>query len=473
MVTDWMDVLLLHLIRDPKSIERLAGKIEPVDIVNQTMDGTKGFLWRCSREYFLKTGQPIPKHFMESYLVDRVTEGSMSPEEIDTVGMILDFIYSVDPKEMNTGMALESAKRLLETVRVHRPVQDMLQEGSTVAEIFETFQTGLAAAAVNMAEPIDPMASWETLIGTVKPEPLGGADVKYFNMMVNGGLMPGEIVVMLGPMGGYKTTIAIDVVCSMAKMHQHSLFCSYEQSYKGGDLPIRFMARMSGVDRDILLNTPTDQLDPAHKAALDAGHKDSHYSMFLDRSQHSDQVADIAAVVRHLAGQGRLPKFIVIDQLMTWMGLWSDAKGSEQDSWFRKRSTEVIKELKSQVCEKYGTTMLVLHQITAGAIGKRGGQSFAHNESAENKGIGFWADFVLTIGTKDKEHDVFKMVGGKTRRGPSTSALVKALPSTCKFRFADDFEEDNNTGGFVKKGQRNLIPSTIDTSKMRGADAVC
>jgi hypothetical protein len=469
MLKEWTDVLLLHLVRDARTIDRLTGKVEPRDISDLTMDSTRGFLWKLSRDYYAQAQQPIPQHFLVAGLCDRIQQDNTPQDEVDSAAMLIDDIYAVPAAELNSEAALGYAKRLLEEVRVNRPVQELLSDGGNITQIFETFQAGLSAASVSMAEPINPMAEWRSMLGTVKPVPLGGAEVKYFNMLVNGGLCPGEIVIVMGPMGGFKTTIAIDVVCSMAKIEkQNSLFLAYEQSYKGGDLPIRFMSRLSGIDRDILMNTPHDQLSEENQKIMDEAYEHGKHALFLDRSQSADKVSDIAAMVRDLADSGRKPELIIIDQLMTWMGLWPESRSTKSDDWFRKNSTQVIKDLKQQVCEKYGTRMVVLHQITAGAIKGKKGKSFGHTESAENKGLGFWSDFVITIGTKD-ENDVFKAVAGKTRRGPNNSHLVQALPKTCRFRYADDYDE-GDTGGFTKKGQRTMIPTgSIDTSKMKGS----
>jgi hypothetical protein len=457
VLNDWTDVLLLHLLRDAKSIERLAGKLEPGDISSFTMDNFKGFLWKCSKEYFVQYNSPIPQHFLVSQLVEAAQVGGMQQDEIDRVGALVDFIYNVPETQFNYEIALQSARKLLEQVRVQTPVQDMLQDGADVSQIFEAFQAGLSASTVSMAEAIDPLASWELLLGTTKPVVIGGNDVQYFNTMVNGGLCPGEIVIILGPMGGFKTTMAIDIVCSMAKLQHYSAFMSYEQSYRGGDLPIRFMARLSGVARDTLMTCTADKLPEEHKKALKEAQAYSKYAMFFDRSTAIDKVEDLASQVRDLQSVGKKPGLMVIDQLMTWMQQWPEASSKDKD-WFRKESTAVIKKLKTQICEKYGMNIVVLHQITAGAIGKQGGQSFGHTDSAENKGICFWSDFGLTIGTKNEAHNVFSMNAGKARRGGNQKLLIQAIPETCKFRYAKEWQEDPRTGKIVQVGSRTLIP---------------
>lgn len=438
-----------------------------------TLDSNRGFLWKCSRDYYARSHVPIPHHFLEAELVDKMLQDGMTaPEEIDEIGQFLDYVYRVDPVGFDSEMALGYAKRLLEEVRVNRPVQEMLQDGHDVSTVFDTFQQGLSAATVSVAEPIDPMANWEQMLGTVKPTPIGGAEISYFNMLVNGGIVPGEIYIMMGPMGGYKTTMAIDVVCSVAKVdHDYTAFLSYEQSYQGGDLPIRFMSRLSGVNRDLLMNNTASNLPEDQVKLMNDAQAYSKYTMFMDRSQAQDKVSDIAAYVREWDRKGCKPKLLVIDQLMTWLQLWPEAANAKDD-WFRKTSTQVIKDLKAQICERHGISMLVLHQITAAKISKKKGASFLHTDSAENKGLGFWADFVMTIGIKD-DNDVFPVVSGKARRGPNTECLVQAQPETCRFRYASDYEI-NDTGVIQKKGSGNVCVSAqpIDKSKMTKSQAL-
>lgn len=470
MLKEWTDVLLMHLVRDPKTIERLTGRLEPRDLADITMDMTRGYLWKVSRDYYEHARQPIPQHFLVAALCDRAAQDGMQPDEIDVIGALIDDMYQIGPSGLNSDVALGYAKRVLEEVRISRPVQEMLQDGSSVTQLFDTFQLGLSAAAVSMAEPINPMTDWESTLGSVKPVPLGGSDIRYFNHLVNGGLMPGEIVIMLGPSGGYKSTIALDIACSIAKVdNKYTAYLSYEQSYRGGDIPIRFKARLSGIDRDILMNTAPADLTEDQRAIMKANEQFGQYAMMFDRSQNVDKVSDIAAIVRELVSVGKKPELIIIDQLSNWMQMWPECN-SDDDSWFRKESTKIIKTLKSRVCEEYQTRMLVLHQITAGSIMGKKGKTFNHTESQENKSICNNADFGITIGLKD-EHDVFKMLGSKTRRGPNTDCLVQALPKTCRFRYASDDYEESETGGFQRKGQRNAMDTeSIDTSKMHGSD---
>lgn len=472
MLTDWMDVLLLHLIRDPKTIEKLSSKVEPKDVSTTTMDNTKGFLWKCSREYYLESGKPIPQHFLVSQLVDIANAGGLRPDEIDTIGELLDFIYSVPEEQLDCSIALKYAKRMLEQVRVHTPIQDMLQEGINVSQIFDTFQAGLSAATVATAEPIDTLSAWEQMLGTTKPQWLGDTDTEYFNKVVNGGLCPGEVVVVLGPTGGFKTTMAIDLVCAMAKLQHYSMYMSYEQSYQGGDMPIRFMSRLANVNRDVLMGSEFDKLPDDDKKAIIAAKAYSPYAMFFDRSQNVDKVCDLAGMVREMITVGKVPKLMIIDQLMTWMQMWGE--GGSNPDWFRKASTMIIKDLKVQICEKYNMNIVVLHQVTSASIGKRGGQSFSHTESAENKGVCNYADFGLTIGTKDESHNIFKMVASKARRGQNGSVLVQAVPGVCKFRCATDWEEDEKTGRFVQKGKKNMVPAIVPPAgaKPKGSSSV-
>ena len=475
MLGEWTDVLLLHLIRDAPTIERLQGKLEPGDIADFTMDSNRGFLWKCSRDYFEKTGVPIPQHFLIAEITDKIMQdGDMHPDALDVLGKFIDFVYKVADTGFNYEIALKYAQRLLENVRVNAPIQEMFQDGADVGSIFDKFQTGLSAASISSARPINPMANWENMLGTVKPEPMGGPEVEYFNTLVNGGLVPGEIVVLMGPMGGFKTTIAIDLVCSIAEVERkHCMFMSYEQSYQGGDLPIRFMSRMSGIGRTLLMNNSIHDMLPDQIKAMNAAKEYSSYVKMYDRSQHGDKVSDIAALVRDLIADGQKPRVVVIDQLMTWMQQWPEAANA-QDDWFRKESTKVIKTLKSQVCEKYGVCVLVLHQITAGKISGKKGKSFSHTDSAENKSIGFWADFVITIGTKD-EDIIFPMEGGKTRRGENTKVVVQALPEICQFKSISDRYMISDKGNVEQKGRGNVRVAHDDNNNpptMRKSQAV-
>jgi len=212
---------------------------------------------------------------------------------------------------------------------------------------------------------------------------------------------------------------------------------------------------MARINRDLLVGLEFDKLKKEEKEKVAKGRENSNYIRFMDRCTHKDYVADIGANVQALIEDGMHPKLIVIDQLLTWIQRWDTVDDDNR----RLAMQNVVLDLKRDVCEKYGTNILLLHQITAAQISKS--KSFHHTAAAECKSIGFWADFVLTIGNLDKESQIFKAITGKTRRGPMQDMLIKAEAKICSFKRAEGWKEGARSGSYTKETDANKAPSNV------------
>lgn len=450
----WLSILYLHLLRCPATIEVASGKLLPSDLAEFCFGyESMGYLWHYSEEYYVANGEPIPMHYMIERVEELAREMLMTDEELDMISKLLAWAYRVPKDQIKPDESVKHLKKVLRETKLDGPMREALQTGAALDDVRKTFDAGLDLATVSQVEHIDPLANIESLLGTIKVDPIGSA--MYFNLLVGGGLSAGEIVVMMGPQGGFKTSIAIDLVCSMAQLKQHSAFYAYEQAYKTGDLPLRFLARLSGVPKDEFMGVNWNDIPEDTKKIIAEAKKTSGYVKVMDRTQHLDYVTDIASHVNDMINRGKKPELIVIDQLQTWISKWDGVDDKTRTNIMK----DTILHLKRQVCEKYETRMIVLHQVTAAAIGSK--RKFHANESADCKSIGFWPDFVITIGTEDKENHIVTMLADKTRRGETTERRVLTDGARCMFKEAKGWKEDTSRmgGGYVKEDEENKVPT--------------
>jgi hypothetical protein len=459
-MNNWLFVLMVHLVRCSITIGKAAGKLTPGDVTHVFQDDNYGFIWHCSETHFKEYGKVIPFQFMMAKLEERSRINGLSPEEIEDLAHFLEHAYTHAQEDMESGEALKYLRNVLQITKVQKPLQDLLNQGADMTSLTSAMSTGVSAASIGQAEHFDPLADVENFLGKTKPDVMGTA--KYFNMLVNGGLCPGEIVVLMGPMGGFKTTMAIDIVCGLAEVGKHSAFMAYEQAYKTGDLPIRFVSRMARINRDLLVGLEFDKLDEEEQEKVVKAREKSNCVRFMDRCTFMDYVSDIGANVQALIEEGMKPELVVIDQFLTWIQRWETVTEDNK----RTIMQNVVLDLKRDVCEKYGTRILLLHQITAAQIAKS--KSYHHTAAAECKSVGFWADFVLTIGNLDGESQVLKAITGKARRGPLQEMLVKAEAKICSFKRAEGWKEGTRSGSYIKVSDANKAPSnTMSKAKRR------
>ena len=462
---DWLSVLMAHLIRHKKTIDAVHDRVLVSDI-HSMHTYVVAMLWGFSKEYFEQYGEPIPRPILEAKLADHVSDGAVLDVTTDELVDFVDWVYSIPEEDFNYEEAISYTRKLLEETRVHNRVRDAMLAGiGDMDSLLSSLQTGIDDTKIGSSDIINPMDHIEGFLGGMKPTPLGGAEVNYFNVLCQGGLRPGEVAVVLGPSGGFKTTMALDICCAMANASEYAMYLSYEQSYGGGDLPIRIAARLTGIDKTRLESVkPQDLTLDEQKALIDAKQK-AQYLQFLDRSTRCvDSLSSIAEHIRTADRKGRKPKLVVIDQLLTWLERWPDVN---QDT-IRTTARDIMAPLKNDIAAKYGVSFLVLHQVTA-ALGSGSSTRVPHHtDSQECKGICNWVDFGIAMGNLDTKYNVFWISASKTRRGSAVKLLIRPDGEHCHLQTCGDVTVTRE-GQFRNAGGVNKITPNMTGEDKRNA----
>ena len=458
-----MSLLMAHLVRCPETISVASGVLFPAELAEHTGDGMLGHMWECSRDYYDKYTKTIPQTFLIDKAREYMSDMLVADDAITELAQFIEWIYGAPNSDFNHDEVVSHLGDVLRIVKVVRPFEAGIASGENLDNLLDKAQQGLSDSSAGKVERLDPLACFDEIVGSRSPTVLGDSTAKYFNVALNGGVKPGEMIVIMAPTGGFKTTMMIDVMCSMAKMQQYSLLLAHEQAIKGGDIPSQFAARLSGVSREILEEVPKEKYDADTVKALADSRKYGKYTMLADRTNNADPISSIVKIMEECVKDGCKPEILVIDQLLTWIGKWEGV--DDRPDSLRKAVTACTLALKHKVAERFGTTVILLHQIASGSITKLGGSVYQHTDSSESKSIANWTDFTLTIGSMDEETNVVKFNSSKTRRGKPKITLVKVLPLTCEFRLADDYQETRySTGKFVKKGEASKMPTVSQPS---------
>ena len=471
-MNNWLYVLLLHLIRCPQTISRAKDKIKTEDLQEFFPEDEFVYLWTLSHQYYGEHGHPIPEMHLMSGLHTFITAQDLDDGRLDELSNFLAWAYSAEEADLNFSEAVKHIRKLLQHTRVNKRMQSLLTEPDVSPDqILEEVNIGTREATISNAVAINPMKLLRQKLGVSAPVPLGGNDVQYFNTLCQGGLMEGEVLVLIGPTGGFKSTMALDVQCSMAAVEQYSAFLGYEQSVNGGDLSHKFWTRLTGIPRDVWKEEDADTKvvdNPENNELLATADKHAEYVMWFDRTQNCDMVSDIAGLVQDMISNGKKPELIVIDQLLPWIENWPEYQKATEK---RHIVQSAMLRLKREVAEKYQTRILLLHQLTA-ALNERG-SNFKPSvaDSAEIKGIGMWADFVIHIGKMCPDTKCLWGIATKTRRGQYTEIILRADGSRGRISKADDMEYDIHGGRkFVQSGQKNVVPDTNTKKLAKGSE---
>jgi len=453
---DWLYVLLLHLIRCPQTISRAVDKVDPEDL-QQFYEDEMVYLWTLSRNYYKEYHKPIPQIHLEQGLQEFLL--GAADADIDELANFIKWVYDAEEQDLNFEEAVKHLRKLLHQTRVNSKMSELLSGGADPDTIYEEVGQAVQHATIGNAVVLNPMQLMRTELGLDTPTPLGGNDIKYFNTLCQGGLMEGEVTLLIGPTGGFKSTIALDVMCSMGSVNQYTAFIGYEQGLRGGDLLYKFWTRMTGKPRETWDEKEAHTKfinDPANKDAVMEADVISEHVQWLDRADKTDKVSDIVGLIQELEHKGKKPELIVIDQLIPWLSRWPEYEKAQDK---RHVIQSAMLRLKHDVAEKFGTRIIMLHQMTAALGGRGSNYKPTIEDIAEIKGLGQWVDFVIHIGNMCKETRCTWGITTKHRRGVPTELILRTDGQYGRISIADDMEYDVHGGRkFVRSGEKNKVP---------------
>ena len=453
-------VVMLHLLRDEDTINMCVDKLTTQE-VSAKGGATCGYLWYVSEEYYKENAKVMPWHLIEMKLVDRVTalgKAGTSDQDLANIEAFMEWAKEVEEGDIITSDVTKDLQDLQDEMKVTRPLQHALDNNATAEEIQQLVEEGTRNAAIVSERPTNPMDFLETVMEDSAPTPVGAGEVMYFNQLWQGGPMGGEFGLLVGPTGGYKTTMCIDIASAMAHAHEYCMYLTYEQAFDGKTiLNKRMISGMTRLSPDCFVKGY--QRSAEEQAKVEQAQKVNKYLVVHDRAGKPDTVANIAKMVDTEIRAGRTPKLVIVDQLQTWLL----HLGVDEDK-LRHKLRDVCLQLKAQVCERYNVPVLALHQLQAALNSASPARVPTITDAAECRGMPQWCDFMFLLGNEDKETNILWTVAAKTRRGVYTKLLVHADGATCHLRTTADYESVD--GAIVKKGQGNVIPK--DKPKMQG-----
>ena len=461
-------LILLNLMRDEQTISMSLDKIDPSEIAAHC-GRPAGYMWHVSREYYKEHDKVVPKHLIIKKVEERIRAVEQFDE--DDSNRVADFLVwayeQVAAEDISYKDVEEPITDFLRKVKINAPLAAYLtNDEMSVDELRSKMEQGMSEATFVVDQPLDAMSFFSEVSDQPAATPVGGAEIGYFNRLWQGGPMPGEIALLVGPTGGYKTTMSIDVCSAMARAEEYSMYLTYEQAFTGTTiLNTRMISGLTRMPEDKWKSANLGNLSAQEKAQLNMANSCSKYLMIQDRTRNIDAVSDIAKLVEAACKSGRAPRLVVLDQLQTWL----NAHGDVDEANLRHRMRDVIKELKTHVCERFGTSMLCLHQLAAKLCGGNPGRVPKIADAAECKGVPQWADFMFLLGNEQKDTNVLWTVAAKTRRGCYTQTLVKAYGDVCHFVDVDDDYEVYD-GKIAKKGESNRPPDIEEAAGFGGLE---
>ena len=335
-------------------------------------------VWFVAQQLWVKGGAvPHPQHVKDLTVNLMNNEGFTDPNIHTAALLLVDEVYSFNEDPWNESYGLELLGAFFDDVYRRDAVRIIGQadgRDSALQHVVKAHQQ----LTVNQNPPTDPFDL------STKPQlsvryPTGAT---YFDLILGGGTIPSECYGILGPSGGGKTLMALDVSCSMAESGQRVEYFTYEQPPK--EVQPRLFSRASGLSINDLKNRSWEELPEAVRDKVERSSEKLKGNLIMhDRSSSGDSVIDVVNVIRESIGNGRKPDMVVIDWLWPLvLRIAANESASRRNVNERTVLQKVADDFKG-VAAEYDTTILVLHQLSTEMAKRRASKKPQWFNSAE------------------------------------------------------------------------------------------
>jgi len=411
-------------------------------------------VWFVAQQLWLKNGTPPhPQHLNDLVVNLMIGEGYTDPNLHAAATSLVSEIYAFqeDPWDVTYGIELLDAffQGVFRRDIIHLAQQAQGRDTS-LQDIIQKHQQ----LSVNQTVPLDPfdLTDKPTLS---KRNPTGAT---YFDLILGGGTIPSEVYGILGPSGGGKTLMAIDIGCSMAERGRRVEYFTYEQPPK--EVRPRLFSRAGEINIDDMKNREWDELPEAvrEKISTSAEKLKGNFIMH-DRSASGNSLADVINVIRESTADGHKPDLVVIDWLwpLVLRIASSQATGGKRNVNERTVLQKITDDIKS-VASEYGTCILVLNQLSIEMAKRRASKKPQWFNSAEAGSFAWLMHYCIAIGTQDEQGFCW-LVGSKARANAKTSFVVQCLGNYNRFRLpTNSMIYDDKRKEFVDSENLNRMP---------------
>jgi len=462
--------LLTYAIRCPEVARVATEKLSPIHF-NESTQLEFLIVWRVASALWEEYEQvPEAQHVADLAVNTMMLQGYAEPVFHESARRLVVEIYAFTETPWNADYGLRLLNAFFNGV--------FIRDLAKLAERFGGKERGDAAEAVMQAHqslqlgvnpPLDPFDLVVNVPTFKSRQPTG---VGFWDMLTGGGTSENECYGILGPTGGGKTLLAVQLACSMAERGQDVEYFTYEQSAK--ELQPRILSCAAKISSIRISGKCWADIDEAAKKKITIAADICKNRLHVhDRSSEGSSISDIVNTVRQRIDEGRTPRMVIVDWI--WPLILritaTSQRRNEQERMVLQKATDDFKAAAS----KYGVTFLLLHQISTEMAKKSPSKKPEWFNSAEAGSFAWLLHYCIAIGRADTQGYCW-MVGSKARNAKKQSALVLLNGEFNRFESTkQSMIYDERRQEFIDEGNVNKMPgvrtvATVDDKVIGQSD---
>ena len=281
--------------------------------------------------------------------------------------------------------------------------------------------------------------------------------VRWIDVLSDGGHSRGEVVGVLGPSGGGKSTTSVQILMAQAKRQQHTVLFTYEQSIVG-DFAERLYCHLFD-DRpiDFFRNTPYSRWSDEDKQIWsERSALIGPYLHVLDFAKKGTEggggVKDVNDALTAMKKKGQDVTYVIIDWLWPMVTRYCALNNLPTDEEnLRTTATTMIQALKTIALE-HNVIIVIFHQLNTQMNRASPNKKPVITDAMNLRNFSFLMDVCYIIGNRDKNTNVMWLLTDKNRRSGPKEILGRLVGDYCRIEEASGIIQDNR-GRFVREDE--------------------
>jgi hypothetical protein len=420
-------MMLMHLLRRPEILKSAAADVERTKLFAGYKD--LELIWNIAYLYFLDYKGCIPKEVLIVDIDIRKDEAGVGYMGLENLVKAVDHWYAT------TDFFEDHIKpRMLEMFReydLYYLREDL--DTKTPAEIAQGLEDTSRRFNQNPFQRPTIHKPFENIRESLNMSEIMPMGVPFLDTPLGGGLRYGESLGVLGPSGGGKTVLALQIADGHVRNRKHIAYCQVEQPLDG-DIMTRICSLATGKPTGEF-EKGYDMIKPEIRRTLEAAMPLwDEYFHFIDLSNLEYELSSIDALLapfEELRSQGIHCDALLLD----WWGEIRDRlneyAASHNSTESRRKGRFWLTELKIKM-SKIRTRLIVMHQLSGEAAGKGPNYKPKSQDAQEDKNMNNRFDFFLTFGNKDSDNMV-RFFLDKARRTANWETACKLDGNHCRF----------------------------------------
>jgi RecA/RadA recombinase len=429
--------------------------VELVDKCNMFADSmTRQCIWEIIRDTLQHTGQLPNQPILTTEFPEYMMEREASEIDIQT-GMHLARAIaqmSQDPQVKEAIPWMKTRIRDYQSWLRNRRVASFVADNATNLQACdEAILEAHRESTRNPYKSIEEECIFDNLSYYTSTARRQATGLCFIDKLLGGGLQMGELMAILAPSGGGKTTFAVQISAEMVKRAKHVIYLSTEQQLRG-DLATRMLVLATAMERDDFTSAFEDYPEELKQRVMACEGVWRKYFHFIDCGgerfdengqkikedlSNTDELMQLVAQCRKKfkdEGVG----LVILD----WWGslknqmIRANADKLYNETAIRRSSQQWLQRLSVYV-QEMDTNMLLFHQLSGEAAEKSANHKPSSHSAQEDKNFNNYFDFCFTVSQRDEEHRAW-LVADKARAVETDATRIKLVGNKCMWVGAND-----------------------------------